>query len=99
MTATLAHSCVQPGHTQSVHVHTLPKAVVIYDNLYSDGHDGAVYGGRGNGQQADANGNYDATWAILPGAPLGKVRVEVAAAGGHAQTASRELTYVLKAIC
>lgn len=99
MTATIAHSCVQPGHTQSLHVHTLPKSEVIYDNIYSDGRDGGVYGGRGSGSLTDKNGNFDVTWTILPGAPLGKVRLEVAAAGGHAQTASRELTYVLKAIC
>ena len=90
---------MQPGHTQTLHVHTLAKAVVIYDNFYSDGHDGAVYGGRGTGGQADANGNFSATWTILPGAPPGKVRVEVAAAGGHSQTGSRELSYTLKTIC
>lgn len=99
LTAKLAHSCVQPGRTQTLHVHTLPKAVVVYDNFYSDGHDGATYGGRGTGGQADADGNYDATWTILPTAPTGKVRVEVAAAGGHTQTASRELSFDLKAIC
>lgn len=99
LTASLAHSCVEPGHSQSLHVHTLPKAEVIYDSIYSDGHDGAVYGGRGNGAQADAKGNYDSTWTILPTAPLGKVKVEVAAAGGNAQTASHELTFVLKAVC
>ncbi len=99
MTATLAHSCLQPGHTQSLHLHTLPKSAVIYDSIYSDGHDGAVYGGRGTGGQTDAQGNYDATWTVVPGAPLGKVKVEVVAAARDGQTGSRELYYVLKAIC
>src|SRR5579885_1755913 len=102
MTVTLAHSCVQPGHTQSLHVHTVPKAAVIYDSFYADGHDGAIYGGRGTGGQADASVNYDATWTILPTAPLGTVRVDVGAAGrvgGRGATGSRELTFVLKTVC
>jgi hypothetical protein len=99
LTATLARACVQPGQTQTLHVHTLPNAVVIYDNFYSDGHDGAVWGGRGTGGQADAQGNYAATWRVLPGAPTGRVKVEVAAAGGHSQTGSREVYYDLKTLC
>lgn len=93
---------MQPGHTQALHVHTVPNAGLIYDSFYADGHDGAVYGGRGTGGQADANGNYDATWTILPTAPVGKVRVDVVAAGkvgGRAASGSREVTFVLKTSC
>lgn len=102
ITATLAHACVQPGHSQSLHVHSMPKVPVIYDSFYSDGRDGGVYGGRGTNEQTDENGNYDATWTILPTAPLGKVRVDVAAAGkvgGRPATGSTEVTFVLKTIC
>lgn len=93
---------MQPGHTQTLHVHTAPKAALIYDSFYSDGHDGAVYGGSSTGGQADASGNYDATWTVLPTAPLGKVRVDIVAAGkvaGQPESGSREVTYVLKAAC
>jgi len=93
---------VQPGHTQTLHVHTVPKAALVYDSFYSDGHDGAVYGGRGTGDQADDQGNFDATWTVLPSAPLGKVRVDVAGAGkvgGRPTAGSREVTYVLKTVC
>lgn len=93
---------MQPGHTQSLHVHTAPSTALIYDSFYSDGKDGAVYGGRGTNGRADAAGNYDATWTVLPTAPQGTVRVDIVGAAkvaGRAESGSKEVTYVLKAIC
>ncbi len=63
-------------------VETLPKSVVAYVAVYSDGKSGAAppwgagYGGN-DGGHADSNGVYKSSWTISSTAPRGPAKVEV----------------------
>ena len=83
MTVTLGATCVTPGGTQRVVVDTLPHAYLAYDNLYADRRDGSTHGGIDGRARSDARGHFEATWLVSPGAPLGDVRLDVAASAAN----------------
>jgi hypothetical protein len=98
MTVRLAKDCLAPGGTQSVVVDTLPEAYLAYDNLYADDRDGSVHGGIDGHARGDAHGHFEASWVVAPGAPLGDVRLDIAASAGERSTV-RMLFYRLSSTC
>jgi hypothetical protein len=98
---TVGASCVQRGHTQSLHVHTVADALVVYDNIYSDGKDGGTYGGRGASptQTTDAQGNFDVSWVVLPTAPNGPVKVAVGVVRGNQTGSSQDKRWIVATLC
>lgn len=84
----LTPTCVTPGGTLTVTVHTAPRTGVLYLAHYSDGASGAEepigagYGGNGGGY-ADADGRFEESWTVSPQAPTGPGRLEVVTASGH----------------
>lgn len=80
--ASVDPSCVAPGGTFTLTVHTQPQAGVAWGAKYADGEYGAAppfgrgYGGSASGT-ADKKGLYVASWTVAPTAPAGAGTVEV----------------------
>ena len=87
MSAHLSSACVRPGEAQSIVITTLADSAVGYDAVYADGKNGmsAGYYGGNKGGRTDANGGYQDTWTIAPGAPAGPTRVDVAGANANGE--------------
>lgn len=98
LTVTLRSSCVTRGGPQEVNVQTDPNLVVVYDNQYADGRDGATYGGRDANGRSDASGAYHSSWVVAPTAPLGHVRLDVAVAGPPGN-AVRQMSWTVAVHC
>ncbi|MEA2684026.1 MAG: hypothetical protein QOK05_2354 [Chloroflexota bacterium] len=96
-TAALASSCLTPGGTQTLSVHSRPAYAVTFDSQYSDGTDGRKHGGVGTGH-LDSTGNYLVSWVVQPGTPAGNVIVWVSVAGGS-ESAFRQPTFVVAGSC
>lgn len=79
MTVTLEDSCVRPGDSQRITIHTLPAAGVAFDTEYADGKSGLMEGHHGGnfGGFTDPEGNWSYTWVIAATAPAGKALVLV----------------------
>jgi hypothetical protein len=96
-TATMAAACVTPGGRQSLHLQAPPNYRVAFNAQYSDGGDGARYGGVGQGE-LDGSGQYSSTWLVAPDAPLGPVTVWIAVSGDDA-SAFRQPTFTVASHC
>ena len=79
LNAKLAKSCVVPGSTQTLTIHSRPRMSVIFDTLYPDQKDGQAYGGIDAHGRTDSGGNYLNTWTVSPAAPTGQAKVNAAA--------------------
>lgn len=86
---------------QHLHIHSVANALLVYDNIYSDGKDGATYGGRGSGvnEKTDQQGNFDASWTVLPTAPPGPVKVAVGVVRGNQTGSSQDKKWVVATVC
>lgn len=96
-TVAVASACVTPGGKQTLTVQSTPGFQYQFDTQYSDGKDGAVYGGVGKGN-VPPNGTVSATWTVAVNAPPGQAVVYVAVAGGHS-SAFRQATFTVARSC
>jgi hypothetical protein len=95
--AGLDAECVEPGGSQGITIHTRPRYELIYNTTYADGRSGGEYGGTGTGQTS-ASGDHRGTWVVLPNAPIGTARVDIAVAGGN-ESAFRQLSFRVARSC
>ena len=93
LTVRLKFDCVTRGQTQQVIMDTVPKAHIAYNNPYSDGREGSVHGGMDGQARADGKGHFEATWLIGPAAPVGWVRLDIAASSTDGSGGTIKMLY------
>jgi hypothetical protein len=76
-----------------------PRAVVIYDTVYSNNTDELTnHYGTGSGQGvSDEHGAFHATWVLAPTVPAGPATINVGMQNGHA-ISTPKATFVIKPV-
>ena len=98
MAASVDRGCVTAGQTQTLRIQSYPGAVLSYDTTYGDGSYGSAFGGKGNGQ-VDSTGQFDVTWTVAPGTPIGDAKTDIAANAGPGKSGFASVSFKVAAQC